>query len=160
QILEALLAAGARPALAFEMIPEPSQAMLDAAVRSNAGRPEVDQQIAWSAQGWPDLAMYWPLFDLARNNELPVLPPDLDPALVRRISRDGLGAAREDPARLRSALPDDPARDQAIIRRIRAAHCDRITVSRAERMLESWYARNVVIARRVSGALDKAPQVV
>ena len=27
-------------------------------------------------------------------------------------------------------------------------------------MLESWYARNVVIARRVSGGLERAPQVV
>jgi uncharacterized iron-regulated protein len=160
QILEALLAAGARPALAFEMIPEPSQGVLETAVRSDAGRPEVDQQIAWSAQGWPDLAMYWPLFELARKNGLPVVATDLDPAVVRRINRDGLGAAKEDAARLRSALPDDPVRDRAIIRRFRAAHCDRITVSRAERMLESWYARNVVIARRVSGALDKAPQVV
>ena len=80
--------------------------------------------------------------------------------MTRRISRDGIGAAGEDPARLRSALPDDPARDQAIARRIRAAHCDRISESRAERMLESWYARNVVIARRITDALTRAPQVV
>jgi uncharacterized iron-regulated protein len=159
-ILGALVAAGVRPALAFEMIPEPSQAALEAAVGSDAGRPEVDQRLAWTAQGWPDLAMYWPLFELARQNGLPVVATDLDPAVVRRINRDGLGAAREDPARLRSALPDDPARDRAIVRRIRAAHCDRITMSRAERMVESWYARNVVIARRVSGALEKVPQVV
>ena len=160
RILEALLEAGGRPALAFEMVPEARQATLEAAVRGNAGAAEVDRQLAWSEQGWPDFAMYWPLFELARKHELPVVATDLDPAVNRRIGRDGLGAAGEDPARLRSVLPDDPVRDRAIARRIRAAHCDRISESRAMRMLESWYARNVVIARRVSGALSQAPQVV
>ena len=160
RILEALLAAGGRPAIAFEMIPEARQATLEAAVRSDAGAVEVDRQLAWSERGWPDFAMYWPLFELARKHGLPVVATDLDPGVNRRIGRDGLGAAGVDPARLRSVLPDDPARDQAIARRIRAAHCDRISESRAMRMLESWYARNVVIARRVSGALGEAPQVV
>jgi uncharacterized iron-regulated protein len=160
RVLEALLADGGRPAVAFEMIPETRQATLEAAVRSDAGPREVDRQLGWTVQGWPDFAMYWPLFELGRRHGLPVVGADLDPAVTRRISRDGLGAAGEDPARLRSALPDDPARDRAIARRIRAAHCDRITESRAERMLESWYARNVVIARRVSEALLRAPQVV
>jgi uncharacterized iron-regulated protein len=160
RILEAILAAGGRPALAFEMVPETRQAALQAAVRSEAGPPEVDRELQWTAQGWPDFTMYWPLFELARRHGLPVVGADLDPAVTRRISRDGLGAAGEDPARLRSAMPDDPARDRAIARRIRAAHCDRVSESRALRMLESWYARNVVIARRVAEALARAPQVV
>jgi uncharacterized iron-regulated protein len=160
RILESLLAEGGRPAIAFEMVPETRQAALEAAVRSDVDAAEVDRQLAWTAQGWPDFAMYWPLFELARKNGLPVVATDLDPAVNRRISRDGLGAAGEDPARLRSAMPDDPARDQAIARRIRAAHCDQITESRALRMLESWYARNVVIARRVNEALSQSPQVV
>ncbi len=160
RILEAMLAAGGRPALAFEMVPETRQAALEAAVRSEAGPPEVDRQLQWSAQGWPDFTMYWPLFELARRNGLAVVGADLDPAVTRRISRDGLGAAGEDPARLRSVMPDDPARDRAIARRIRAAHCDRVSESRAGRMLESWYARNVVIARRLAAALERASQVV
>jgi uncharacterized iron-regulated protein len=160
RILQAMLGDGARPAVAFEMVPETRQAALEAAVRSEAGPPDVDRQLQWTAQGWPDFAMYWPLFELARRNGLPVVGTDLDPAVTRRISRDGLGAAGEDPARLRSAMPDDPTRDRAIARRIRAAHCDRVTETRAVRMLESWYARNVVIARRVSEALERAPKVV
>ena len=160
RVIEALLRDGGRPAIAFEMIPETRQAALEAAVRSDAGPAEVDRQLGWTARGWPDFTAYWPLFELARKHGLPVVATDLDPAVNRRISRDGLGAAGEDPARLRSALPDDPARDQAIARRIRSAHCDRISESRAGRMLESWYARNVVIARRVSMALERAPQVV
>ena len=160
RILESLLAAGARPALAFEMVPETRQEALEAAVRSDLGPAEVDRALGWRAQGWPDFAMYWPLFELARTYKLPVVGADLDPAIARRIGRDGLAAAGPDPGRLRSALRDDPVRDQAIARRLRAAHCDLISEDRATRMLEGWYARNVVIARRVSGALDRASQVV
>ena len=160
RILEALLADGSRPALAFEMVPETRQAGLEAAVRSDAEPGEVNRQLEWSAQGWPDFVMYWPLFELARKNGLPVIATDLDPAVNRRISRNGLGAAGPDSARLRSAMPDDPARDKEIVHRIRDAHCNQISESRAMRMLESWYARNVVMARRVSDALAQAPQVV
>jgi uncharacterized iron-regulated protein len=160
RILEALLADGSRPALAFEMVPETRQAALDAAVRSDAEPGEVNRQLEWRAQGWPDFTMYWPLFEMARKNGLPVIATDLDPAVNRRISRSGLGAAGPDSARLRSAMPDDLARDKAIAQRIRDAHCNQISESRAMRMLESWYARNVVMARRVSGALAQAPQVV
>jgi uncharacterized iron-regulated protein len=160
RILETLVADGNHPALAFEMVPETRQAALDAAVRSDADRAEVDRRLEWSAQGWPDFAMYWPLFELARKNGLPVVATDIDPSVSRRIGRNGLGAAGEDPARLRSAMPDDPGRDKGIAQRIRAAHCNRISESRALRMLESWYARNVVIARRVGDALALAPQVV
>jgi uncharacterized iron-regulated protein len=160
RILDELVLGGARPALALEMMPETRQASLEAAVRGQAGPAEVERQLGWAAQGWPDFTMYWPLFELARRYGLPVVAADLDPVVTRRISRDGLGAAGEDPARLRSALPDDLERDRAITRRIRVVHCNRISESRAARMLESWYARNVVIARRIADALTRAPQVV
>ena len=158
RVLEELVLAGGRPAVAFEMVPETHQASLDAAIRSQASPAEVERQLGRAAQGRPDFAMYWPVFELARRHALPVVAADLEPAVTRRMSRDGLGAAGEDPARLRSALPDDPARDQAIARRIKVAHCDRITDGRAARMLESWYARNVVIARRIADALTRAPR--
>jgi uncharacterized iron-regulated protein len=160
RILRALLARGHRPVLAFEMVPETRQADVEAAVRSEAGPEDVERRLAWRAQGWPDFGMYWPLFELARRHGLEVLATDLDPGVTRRISRSGLGAAGEDPARLRSALPDDPARDRAITRRIQAAHCNVVPESRAGRMLESWYARNVVIARRLGAALGSGGPVV
>jgi uncharacterized iron-regulated protein len=160
RVLRALLAAGSRPVLALEMVPEVRQAELEAAVRGEGGPEEVGRQLQWRARGWPDFGMYWPLIELARRHGLPVLAADLDPAVTRRINRGGLGAAGEDPARLRSAIPDDPRRDRAITRRIQVAHCGLVPESRAARMLESWYARNVVIARRLGEALGSARQVV
>jgi len=156
----AAVAVGGRPAVGLEMVDETRQAELDAAVRGTGDAAEVDRRLEWQKRGWPDFAMYWPLLALARARGLATVALDLDPGLTRRVSRDGLGAAGLDAARLRSALPDDPARDQAITRRIRSAHCDMVSESRAARMLDSWYARNVVIARRLAGALERSPQVV
>ncbi len=160
RVLAALLAAGARPAVAFEMLPETLQGRAEALVRGELPGPEVGRRLAWRARGWPDFAMYWPLLELARSHALPVIAADLDPGITRRITRDGLGAAGEGAARLRSALPDDAARDRALARRFRAAHCNAISEDAALRMVVSWYARNVVIARRILDARERGSPVV
>jgi uncharacterized iron-regulated protein len=160
RVLAALLAAGVRPAVAFEMLPETAQGRVETLVRGELPGPEVGRRLAWRARGWPDFAMYWPLFELARTHALPVIATDLDPGITRRITRDGLAAAGDGAARLRSALPDDPARDGALARRFRAAHCNAISEDAALRMVVSWYARNVVIARRILDARAQASRVV
>jgi len=158
-IVGAMVAEGARPALAFEMLPVGDQAELTAAVRSDDGAAAVDRRLRWSARGWPDFQMYWPLFEQARRAGLPVVATDLDPVLTRRVSRQGLRGAGDAAARLASALPDDADRDRAIGRRIQAAHCNLLPEARIPAMVDSWYARNVTIARRLADALRESAQV-
>jgi uncharacterized iron-regulated protein len=159
-ILRAIVAGGGRPALAFEMVPESDQAELTAAVGGGADADTVERRLRWSERGWPDFPMYWPLFEEARRAGLAVVATDLDTALTRRVSRGGLSAAGDAAARLASALPGDAARDRAIGRRIQAAHCNLLPEARIPAMVDSWYARNVTIARRLADALRVARQVV
>ena len=160
RILEAILATGAQPALAFEMLAEDQQAALDELLASTDAPADGERRLRWQARGWPDFAMYWPLLDLARRHRLPAVAADLDPAVVRRISRDGLAALGDGQARLASLLPPDPARERAIARTIQKVHCDLLPERRLPLMVDSWHARNVTIARRLEGALRRAPQVV
>jgi len=160
RILEAMLAGGARPALAFEMLAEGQQDALDDTLATAESPKEVDRRLGWAARGWPDVEMYWPLFDLARRHRLPAFAADLEPTLVRRISREGLAVLGDAGTDLASRLPPDPARDLAITRRLQAAHCNLLPESRLPRMVESWYARNVTIARRLAAARRRAEQVV
>jgi uncharacterized iron-regulated protein len=153
-VVRALVAAGTRPAVAFEMIPEGDQEDLEGAVRDGTGRDEVGRRLRWRERGWPDFALYWPVFEAVRQGALPVVATDLAPATVRLISRGGLEAAGADAARLASRLPPDPSREAAIARTIRTAHCDALPESRIPRMVESWHARNVTIARRLAAAVD------
>jgi uncharacterized iron-regulated protein len=155
-VLRATVARGARPAVAFEMLPETDQAVVDEALAGDAPSEEVGRRIGWAVRGWPDFAMYWPLFDEARRHRLPVLAADLAPATTRQIARHGLATLGAGAARLASALPPDAAREGAIARTIRDAHCDLLPATRLPAMVESWHARNVTIARRIAGALDRA----
>ncbi|MGH7319368.1 MAG: ChaN family lipoprotein [Candidatus Rokuibacteriota bacterium] len=160
RILEALLATGARPALAFEMLTESQQATLDELLAGDETAADADRRLRWRARGWPDFSMYWPLFELARRHRLPVLATDLEPALVRRIAREGLAAVGDTGARLLSLLPPDAAREQAIARTIQEAHCHLLAERRLPLMVESWHARNVTIARHLAAALRRASPVV
>jgi len=159
RVLEAMLGAGARPVVAFEMLAADRQAAVDRALEAAGGAAELDAALGWSKTGWPDFAMYWPLFDLARRSTLRVVAADLDVAVARRIAREGLSGL-PDGARLRSLLPPDPAREAAIARTIRTGHCDLLPERHIPTMVESWHARNVSMARRLAEALAQTPQVV
>jgi uncharacterized iron-regulated protein len=158
--LAAMVAAGARPALAFEMVPATDQGALDRAISSGAGQDELARRLAWRARGWPDFAMYWPLFELAMVYGLPVVAIDLDPVLARRIAREGLAGLGERALELATLLSPDSAREAAIARTIQKAHCDLLPARMIPRMVQSWHARNVTMARRLAEALDEPRQVV
>ena len=159
RVLEAMLGAGARPVVAFEMLAADRQAAVDRALEAAGGAADLDAALGWSKTGWPDFGMYWPLFDLARRSTLRVVAADLDVAVARRIAREGLSGL-PDGARLRSLLPPDPAREAAIARTIRTGHCDLLPERHIPTMVESWHARNVSMARRLAEALAQTPQVV
>ncbi len=160
RILEALLATGKRPVLAFEMLTEDQQAALDELMATDETAADAERRLRWRARGWPDFSMYWPLFELARRHRLPVVATDLDAAVVRRIGREGLAAVGDTGARLGSLLPPDAAREQAIARTIQEAHCHLMPERRLPLMVESWHARNVTIARHLAAALSRASPVV
>lgn len=160
EILEAMLSAGARPALAFEMLEAGQQEALERGVAEGLGRDALAQRLDWKARGWPDFAMYWPLFELAERHALAVVAADLAPDLVRRISREGLGAAGAARGDLASALPPDPRRERRIASMIKEGHCGLLADSRLPTMVEAWHARNVTMARRIVQALARHRPVV
>ncbi len=158
QILEAMLADGARPALAFEMLEASQQAVVSQSLAARLGPGELEARLRWKARGWPDFEMYWPLFDLAERYRLDVIALDLDSAMARRIGREGLAAAGR--ADFASLLRSDAGREDRIARAIRDAHCNLLPESQLPFMVEAWHARNVAMARRISQALAGQRQVV
>lgn len=158
--LEAMLAAGLRPGLAFEMLPEGQQAATEDALRAGLGGAELDRRLGWSARGWPEFEMYRPLFEAAARHRLPVFAIDLDPGLARRIAREGPAAAGDRRPALASLLVPDPGREAAIADAIRQAHCGVLPERVIPSMVESWHARNVTMARRLADALGRVSPVV
>ena len=85
---------------------------------------------------------------------------DLDPAVSRRIAREGLEALGAQAVGLVSRLPADPARENALAGVIREGHCGLLPEARLPTMVDAWHARNVTMARRLAGALDRGLVVV
>ena len=159
-VVEALVARGARPALAFEMLEEDQQADVDQALAGALPAEDLDERLRWRARGWPDLGMYRPLFEIAAREKLPVIALDLDPAVSRRVAREGLGSLGARAERLASRLPADTAREEAIAGVIREGHCGLLPEARLPTMVDAWHARNVTMARRLAAALDRGLTVV
>ncbi len=160
RVLQAMLRAGARPALAFEMLTQDQQPEVAEAMRGSDGTP-LDARLRWRERGWPDFAMYQPLFELALTDRLPVLAADLDLPTVRRIAKEGLGVlpgAERD--RVASRLRPDPEREARLEREIAEAHCGLLPAAAIPFMAQAWHARNVVMARHIGQALDEGRRVV
>jgi uncharacterized iron-regulated protein len=157
-VVEALVARGVRPALAFEMLEEDQQADVDQALGGTLSN--LDERLRWRTRGWPDIGMYQPLFEIAAREKLPVIALDLDPAVSRRIAREGLGSLGARAEGLASRLVADTAREEAIAGVIREGHCGLLPEARLPTMVDAWHARNVTMARRLAAALDRGLTVV
>jgi uncharacterized iron-regulated protein len=161
RVLEAMVAGGARPALAFEMLAQDQQPAVDEAMRDGADPGALAKGLAWADRGWPDFEMYRPLFDLARRCGLAVVAVNLDQHRVRRIAKEGLVALpAEERSQLVSRLAADAERERGIARDIETAHCGLLPLGAVPGMVDAWHARNVTMARRILQALERAPQVV
>jgi len=160
RVLAALLERGVRPAVGFEMLDRDQQSAMDRALADAPSAEELARRLRWREGGWPDFAMYWPLFELAVRAQLPVAALDLDRARTRRIAREGLAALGPEAAELRSRLAPDPTREAALGREIEAAHCGLLPAARVPGMIEAWHARNVAMARGLVDLLARHRQVV
>ncbi len=160
------LAEDGAPAVAFEMLRRDQQAALDEALAGPAPAPDtVRAAAAWDQGGWPDFALYAPIFEAALAGRLPLLAADL--------SREELAQVASDeplPAPLRARLGlDEPLPDalrRGLERDLMAAHCERLPESELPRMLRVQRARDASLAQALleapgggeDGAEDPAPE--
>jgi uncharacterized iron-regulated protein len=146
------LAANGEPAVALEMLRRDQQAALDDALAAPDPGPEtLRAATAWDRSGWPDFALYAPVFEAALAAGLPLLAADL--------SRDDLGRVASDeplPAEMRARLGLDeplPAEiERGLADDLMAAHCDRLPASELPRMLRVQRARDASLAEALLDA--------
>ncbi|HEU4371347.1 MAG TPA: ChaN family lipoprotein [Methylomirabilota bacterium] len=147
-LLRALIGAGRRPAVAFEMFTaDDAPAIgrhLAAAPRDAAGLGEA---VNWKRSGWPDWAHYQPIAQAALDAGLPVVAANLAPATARALARgqraslpDGLAARYG----LEQPLPDGA--QGALTAEIDRAHCGHIPADRLEGMVLAQRARDAMLA--------------
>lgn len=155
RLLRALVAAGRRPAVAFEML-TPSQAAPLA--RHLAARPRdaagIGEAVDWKVSGWPEWSIYQPIAEAALEAGLPIVVANLEPERVRAAMRQGVGAL--DPALIQRHGLDTPLPAEvraSMIEEIRDAHCGHAPDRIADAMLVVQRARDA----RMADAMLTAP---
>jgi uncharacterized iron-regulated protein len=148
--LARLVAAGARPAIAFEQLDRERQTDVDRARRE---RPrDVDWLIAQAAgrDGW-DWALYRPFLRLALDNDLPIVAANLSRADASRVIREGYGAAFDAPARAALGLDAVPADLLAAHEReVDLGHCGLMPTAMLAPMARAQLARDAALARAIA----------
>lgn len=162
QAIDALVARGHKPAVVFEMIELGQQAALDGA-RAKA-RGDVDAiatALDWERSGWPEWALYRPVFERAVRHGLPILAGSLDRAQVMEIARRGTAALEPSfVAEHRLTEPSTDASSDALREEMRQAHCSMLPESMLDTMVLVQRARDAMLASQTHAALARADSVV
>ena len=152
-VLPALIAAGRRPAVGFEMFSEdqaPTMARYLATSRDTQGLGEA---VGWDRSGWPPWAWYQPIAQAARAAGLPIVATNLAPATTQAILREGLAAPGVAlPAGLGLDRPLDPGVRAAMAAEIQRAHCNAAPQAMLDGMIAVQRARDAQMAARLAAA--------
>ena len=152
-LVRELLAAGRRPAVAFEML---SDAQADALRRHLAAAPSdadgLGRAVGWDASGWPDWAQYRPIAEAALRAGVPIVPANIPPATARAVARGGLAAL--DPALVARYGLDGPLPSGAAVSlaaELREAHCGHASEAMLAGMATAQRARDARMAESLVG---------
>ncbi|MBW6507245.1 MAG: ChaN family lipoprotein [Rhodobacteraceae bacterium] len=148
---QALAVTFLRPsAIVFEMLSDERASYATPANRESAERLGV--ALAWEASGWPDFAMYYPIFEAAP--EATIRGADVARADLMRAMNEGAAAAFGDEAARFGLTRPMSAHDQAALEAEQlAAHCNALPPERMAGMVEAQRLRDAVLARAVIEAL-------
>lgn len=147
EILQAMVDAGKRPAVVFEMVPASLQPVLDRA--GETGAEKLGQALEWEKRGWPSWSMYRPVAEVALTAGLPLVAGDLDRDVIRAIGRQGSEALQPgEAARIGLDLPFAAAASESLKQELVDSHCGM--------MPEVMIAPMITVQRARDGALAAA----
>lgn len=165
--LETLQAAGVPLQLGLEMVPSPRQAALDRFSSGATDETTFLREVGWAEVWGHDPDLYLPLLRWARQRGVPLLALNAEPALVRRVRREGLAAV---PAAERQGIGEPAPLGPAYRERLRQAWLGHGGGGQAgggdsaagrtdlERFLDSQRLRDRAMAERLAAARGADPR--
>ncbi len=148
RLLDAVLAAGRRPALGFEMLDAEQQPAVDAVLAGpDPSPPALSAAVGWDRSGWPAFALYAPLFERGLEAKLPIVAANLSRPVARAVIHRGPGAL---PPPLRTLLdragPLSPEEERGRREEMAALHCGHLPEAFLGPMVLSQRARDAQLA--------------
>jgi len=169
ELLEELVARGARPALGLEIFAREQTGLLMSYVtwtpspHGDGDVADADQwlrgKLGWAgddrrAETW---RLYGALLQSARSHDLVSFGIDLPQSLRSRISRLGIaGLSHVERALLEPTGFADAGYQALMLDKLKAAHCGFGSEDYLGRLYDNWIARNDAMARSIVAALDDA----
>jgi uncharacterized iron-regulated protein len=154
EILQYMVDQGRKPALVFEMATRAQQPVLDSfAAKPPKDASEIAGRLEWKKSGWPDFAMYRPMFEIALKNGLKMYAGNVENSTVRRLG-GRVGSRLTDAERARFGLdkPLDEASQAGLIREIAVGHCNMMPESVLPLMADIQRARDFTMAQTMKRA--------
>ncbi len=149
RVLEGLASRGRHPVVVLEMIPRDRAGALQAALADpGASAEDVRRAVEWDASGWPDWALYAPVFETALDAGLALAAGDL--SSEDREALRSRGIAGLDPARVEALGLDGPLPafvHDGLEASIREGHCDLLPEESLAPMAAFQRARDAQLAR-------------
>jgi uncharacterized iron-regulated protein len=155
RLIRAVADAGRRPAVAFEMLDAQQQPTVDAALAASPRDPDaLARAVGWARSGWPDFALYRPVFAAALDAGLPVLAVNLPRREAHEVVARGVTALAPPVRRiLERAGPLSETAAQALREEMSESHCGALPESMLDGMVLMQRARDAEMAERLlSGA--------
>ncbi|HEY3066106.1 MAG TPA: ChaN family lipoprotein [Methylomirabilota bacterium] len=152
RLVNALIDAGRRPAVAFEMLradDEPAITRYLASAPADAAG--LGAAVHWDRSGWPAFELYQPIADAAVRAHVPVVAADLSGAMLAGLRRQGASTLDRAFA-VRHALdrPAPPDVQAAMAAELDAAHCGQTSKAVLDRMILIQRARDAWMADRLA----------
>ena len=147
-LIASLARAGRRPDVVFEMIARDRAGALAAALASHPDDPDaLAEAVDWTHGGWPEFALYRPVFAAALAARLPIAPGDLARTELALLRRGGLDVLPP-PERARLALDPPPSLTarRAFADEVREAHCGMAPEAMIDAMIDMQRARDATLA--------------
>lgn len=151
KLVRALASGGRKPALAFEMLDVEQQPAVDASLaRAPEDADALSAAVNWARSGWPDWALYRPVFAAGLETGLPVVAANLPRTQVRDIVMKGPETL---PAALRARLGLDTPLPEDVARNMREeqdqAHCGHLPAEMLGPMVQAQRTRDAHLADRL-----------
>jgi uncharacterized iron-regulated protein len=145
-LLEAWLRQQPRAAVAFEMLDEDQAPALQPAPTS---ADELASRVGWQESGWPDFALYRPVFEAALRGRASILAAHPSREQVRAsmsgVSPEQRGALLLDP-------PLGPAELSSLAQEIRDSHCGHAPEPMVQAMVQAQSFKDAWMARALADA--------
>lgn len=153
-VIRRLVAAGRRPAVAFEMLkPDQAPALEKVLAEPRATPDELRRAVGWDTSGWPAWSLYEPVFAAVLDARLPIVTANVSDRILSRIRHHGiydLDAATR--ARLDLDHPLPPKQPEAMADEIRDAHCGYAPEGVLPVMVDAQRARDGAMASALEAA--------